>query len=117
MGARKKGRSRFDYKGRDFFWRFDDTWIHVCSSEKGYAVSYLGVIDSWMKTPLNQSVLKVSGPDFCGLEHVRDRPVFVVPPLSIYAAWAKSIGCVVNEILCWSFAPKGELSPIEWMSK
>ncbi|MCI5056183.1 MAG: hypothetical protein MRY83_08745 [Flavobacteriales bacterium] len=74
MGARSKGRRKFNYNGRQFYWYFKltDDWmysypnpqLHVISDDKKFIVSYQP-----LQTKENRFLI-IKGPEFGGLEYL-----------------------------------------------
>jgi hypothetical protein len=91
MGVRRKGRAKFDFRGRTFVWYVSqDTYVRIASADKRYSVSY-----NWY----DSGVLKVSGAEFPGLDAAEKRPVYLILPRFTYP----NLGALVNSILSWSF--------------
>ena len=95
MSIRRKGRTKFDYHGRQFVWWVDnDTYLRIASADKQFVVAYL-LFDPNSTGPL----LAVHGQEFPGVSSKESRPAwFVLPKLS-----AASMGSHVAEILDWCF--------------
>ncbi|WP_186775679.1 hypothetical protein [Rubripirellula tenax] len=98
MGIRKKGRAKFDFKGRPFVWWIEgDVHLRIASDDKQFIVGYLLIGDS--------SLLVVHGLEFPGIQN-SERPLRLwVPPLSPTPV----IGHHVNHILSMCF--DGETRP------
>jgi hypothetical protein len=99
---RKKGRYRFDYKGRQFVWYYaHDISLRIASVDKQFGVLYelIG----------NNRLVAVSGPEFIGITKTVKRPVWIVPP-----QFSRPIGpALVREILDWCFDPDHTLIPYD----
>ena len=105
MGAaviRTKGRSRFDYNGRNFVWHIArDVELRIASTDKKFVVMY-ELIGS-------RPLMSVSGAEFVGVQPAAKRPLWLVPP-----HFNRPIGgALVREILSWCFDPGHEIIPYE----
>ena len=88
MGARKKGRVKFDFNGRPFVWWIDNvTFLRIASDDKRFVVGNL-LID-------RLDLLAVHGPEFPQLDDSSRPAWFVMPDLDT----STDFGRRVNDIL------------------
>jgi len=101
MPARRKGRAKFDFRGRSFVWWVDgDCWLRIASLDKSFVVAYaLG------RASDQPPILTVNGHEFPGLEPTDLRPTY----LKTVEPTGTSMGAWVEQLLAWSFDERHEL--------
>lgn len=106
MGARRKGRAKFEHSGRKFVWWVDnDTFIRISSEDKSFVVAYL-LYD--VPTDVG-GILAVHGREFPGLMESEPRPIWLIVPEEVSNALSNSMGALVNELITWCLEPTRDL--------
>jgi len=97
MGARKKGRTRFECLGEYFHWYWDEWYIRIASEDKSLVIAYFNG-DPWGDGPH----VEVHGTRFPGIARNEKRPVRVVVHEQVIHEFQASTGAFVNALIRWS---------------
>lgn len=104
MGVRKKGKTRFEYLGRYYYWLFDNWHIRIASEDKKFVVAYF--MDGHREL---EPHLEVIGQEFPGIKREQSRPVRLYVPKFVTDEWEKSTGAFINALIRWSLRESHQL--------